>query len=178
MFSLMYKVDGVSTEHVECCLHWLAGRYWRCCLVEIQDNNRVAEPAGGPAYQRVADDLRRRIALAEFPVGAAIPSTAKLGSTYGVSVTVVRAAVAQLRADGLVTGYPGKGVFVSATPDAVAERIATVEGLASQVEELRADIAGLQAQVSRLYAHLGIPHSGGGSAAGSGQERRPAPWPE
>jgi DNA-binding GntR family transcriptional regulator len=145
----------------------------------MQDNDQMAQPTGGPAYQHVADDLRRRIASEEFPIASAIPSTAKLSSMYGVSVTVVRAAVAQLRADGLVTGYPGKGVFVSSTPDAVAKRTATVEALARQVEELRqaestrrgetasqlaalrSEIALLRAQISDLYAHLGITHSDG-----------------
>jgi DNA-binding GntR family transcriptional regulator len=147
----------------------------------VRENGRVAEPAGGPAYQQVARDLRERIASAEFPVGTAIPSTAKLSEMYGVSVTVVRAAVAELRADGLVNGHPGKGVFVSATPDAVAVRAATVEDLARQVEELRAELRRatcgrdenaavvaalrdqvglLQAQVSGLYAQLGVPYPG------------------
>jgi DNA-binding GntR family transcriptional regulator len=147
----------------------------------VRENGQVAEPAGGPAYQQVARDLRGRIASAEFRVGTAIPSTARLSEMYGVSVTVVRAAVAQLRADGLVTGHPGKGVFVSATPDAVTDRAATVEDLARQVEELhtelrravrgrdestaevaalREQVALLQAQVSGLYGQLGIPHSG------------------
>ncbi len=75
----------------------------------------MTESIGRPAYQQVADDLRRRIAEAELPVGSAIPSTTKLAKAYGVSITVVRAAVAQLRADGLVVGQPGKGVFVRAT---------------------------------------------------------------
>jgi GntR family transcriptional regulator len=168
MFSLMYKVGCMSTDGAKACPHWLAGRYWRWCLAGLQDNDRVTEPAGGPAYQQVADDLRRKIASGEFPVGAAIPSTAKLSSAYGVSVTVVRAAVGQLRVDGLVTGYPGKGVFVSATPEETAERTATVEGLARQVAELRAEVARLQALIFRLYAHLGISHSEGESAAGPG----------
>ena len=142
----------------------------------------MAEPVAGPAYQQVARDLRERIASAEFPVGSAIPSTAKLREMYGVSITVVRAAVAELRADGLVTGYPGKGVFVSATPHALADRAATVEDLARQVEELRAElrraksprrsqsvaevaalreqVSLLQAQVLGLYAQLGIPYPG------------------
>ena len=142
----------------------------------------MAEPAGGPAYQQVARDLRERIASAEFPVGSAIPSTARLREMYGVSITVVRAAVAELRADGLVTGYPGKGVFVSATPDVVAGRAVAVEELARQVEELRAElrrvvaerrdersaevaalrgqVSRLQAQVSGLYDKLGIPDPG------------------
>ena len=100
----------------------------------------MAEPVGRPAYQQVAHDLRRRIAEGEFPVGSAIPSTAELTRTYGVSTTVVRAAVAQLRAEGLLVGQPGKGVFVRSTPEAAAERAATVDDLSRQVEQLRAEL--------------------------------------
>jgi len=100
----------------------------------------VTEPVGRPAYQEVAIDLRRRIASGEFPVGSAIPSTAKLTKTYGVSSTVVRAAIAELRGDRLVIGQPGKGVFVRATPEAVAERAASIDDLAKQVDELRAEL--------------------------------------
>ena len=153
----------------------------------MRENSQVTEPVGGPAYQQVARDLRARIASAEFPVGSAIPSTAKLREMYGVSVTVVRAAVAELRADGLLTGHPGKGVFVSATPATASGGAATVEDLARQVGELRAElrraesarrdedtaevaalrmqVGRLQAQVSGLYAKLGIPEPDGDSRA-------------
>ena len=106
----------------------------------MPDNGLMIEPVGRPAYQQVADDLRRKIATGELPVGSAIPSTAQLSQLYGVSITVVRAAVAQLRADGLVVGHTGKGVFVSATPDTVAERTATVDDLAAQLAGLRAEL--------------------------------------
>jgi GntR family transcriptional regulator len=147
---------------------------------------------GRPAYQQVADDLRRRIAAAEVPVGSAIPSTAKLTRTYGVSSTVVRAAVSQLRADGLLVGQPGKGVFVRATPDGVAERVATIEDLAKQVQELRAElgrfeasrrdeVAGeiaelreqvrlIQAHLIDLYAQAGRSYPGGSVAAVPGAD--------
>jgi GntR family transcriptional regulator len=167
----------------------------------------VTESVGRPAYQQVADDLRRRIASAELPVGSAIPSTAKLSKTYGVSITVVRAAVAQLRGDGLLMGQPGKGVFVRATPDTLAERTATVEDLARQIEDLRAELrriestqrdqaaaefAELRQQVglihkhlADLYAQLGRPYPGDDpeslpavQAAGGGHaEERPAASP-
>jgi GntR family transcriptional regulator len=142
----------------------------------------VTEPVGRPAYQQVADDLRLRISSGEFLVGAVIPSTAKLSETYRVSTTVVRAAVAQLRADGLLLGQPGKGVFVRSTPEAVAEQTATTEDLARQVAELRAELertessiraesAGqiaalrqylrvLRAHIADLYAQLGRPEPG------------------
>src|SRR5690242_13991698 len=103
MLSLMYKADW---PRVGIC-GW---RQCACWLPTVRENGLVAEPVGGPAYQQVARDLRKRIASAECPVGSAIPSTAKLSEMYGVSVTVVRAAVAQLRTEGLITGHPGKGV--------------------------------------------------------------------
>lgn len=152
------------------------------------EDGRVTESVGRPAYQQVADDLRARIASGEYPVGSPIPSTARLTTTYGVSITVVRAAVAQLRGDGLLVGQPGKGVFVRATPDAVAERAATVDELARQVKELRGDlqrveaaqrdqaaeaVAGLREEIglvrdhlAALYAQLGKPYPGDGPAPG------------
>jgi GntR family transcriptional regulator len=106
----------------------------------MPENGQVIDPVGGPAYRLVANDLRQRIAAGELPLGSAIPSTAQLGELYGVSTTVVRAAVAQLRGDGLVVGHPGKGVFVSSTPDALAERTTTVDDLATQLAALRAEL--------------------------------------
>ena len=88
-------------------------------------------------YQELAERLRHQIAAGELPVGFAIPSTAELGRRYSVSTTVARAAVAQLRAAGLVVGQPGKGVFVRATPEDVAEHAVSVEELGRQVAELR-----------------------------------------
>lgn len=103
----------------------------------VQEDESVTEPVGLPAYKQVAGDLRRQIAAGELPVGVAIPSTAELTRRYEISSTVARAAVAQLRADGLVVGQPGKGVFVRATPEAVAHQVVTVEELGRRTVELR-----------------------------------------
>jgi DNA-binding FadR family transcriptional regulator len=155
------------------------GYRWRAVPVEgargRREDGQVTETVWRPAYQEVAADLRRRIALAEFPVGSAIPSTAKLTKSYGVSSTVVRASIAQLRADGLLVGQPGKGVFVRATPRTVAQRAVSIDELARRVEELRtfesarwdevaAEVAELrqhmrmiQKHLAGLYAQLGRP---------------------
>ena len=127
----------------------------------------MIEPIGRPAYQQVADDLRQKIASAEFPVGSAIPSTAELTRTHGVSTTVVRAAVAQLRADGLLIGQPGKGVFVRSTPEAAAERAVTIDDLSKRVEELHAELRRVEseqrdelaAEVAALRQHVGLIHT-------------------
>ena len=126
----------------------------------------MTESIGRPAYQQVADDLRAKIVSAEFPVGSAIPSTAELTRTYGVSSTVVRAAVAQLRGDGLLIGQPGKGVFVRSTPEAVAERAVTVEDLSKRVKQLHAELRRVEsgqrnelaAEVAALGQHVDLIH--------------------
>ncbi len=69
-------------------------------------------------YLEVADDLRKKIAGGTYPVGAEIPSTSRLMDQYEVSITVVRAAVRELRTEGLVVGQPGKAVYVTAEPAA------------------------------------------------------------
>lgn len=120
----------------------------------------MTESFGRPAYQQVAGDLRRRITAGEFPVGSAIPSTTKLTGEYGVSITVIRAAVSELRADGVLAGRPGKGVFVRATPEAAAERAASIEELSGQVRELRQSVELLRVHLADLYAQLGKPYPG------------------
>lgn len=74
------------------------------------------EVTGQPKYLHVASELRRAISAGVYPVGSELPSTAKLTASYGVSTTVVRAAVRELRDEGLVRGQPGKAVYVTAEP--------------------------------------------------------------
>jgi DNA-binding FadR family transcriptional regulator len=62
--------------------------------------------------------LERRIADGGLPVGARLPTEARLAQEFAVSRTVVREAVAQLRARGLVEARQGVGVFVTEAPPA------------------------------------------------------------
>ncbi|WNV83853.1 GntR family transcriptional regulator [Umezawaea sp. Da 62-37] len=61
--------------------------------------------------------LRDRIAGGELAPGAPIPSEAELGVEFGLSRGTVRNAVAQLRAEGWIVSYHGKGSFVRANVD-------------------------------------------------------------
>jgi GntR family transcriptional repressor for pyruvate dehydrogenase complex len=56
--------------------------------------------------------LAERIASGQYAVGARLPSEAEMISEFGVSRTVVREAVANLRANGRVTTLQGVGAFV------------------------------------------------------------------
>ena len=67
---------------------------------------------GGTLVARLRDALRAAIADGTYPPGGKLPSEAQLCREHGVSRTVVREAVAALRADGLVQPRQGAGVFV------------------------------------------------------------------
>lgn len=67
---------------------------------------------GGTLVVQVSDTLRNDILSGTFKPGDKLPSEAKLTEKHGVSRTVVREAIAALRADGLVEPRRGAGVFV------------------------------------------------------------------
>lgn len=69
-------------------------------------------PASPPAYRRIADDLRAKIKSGQLAPGAVLPSEAELREEYGVSNTVVRNAILILKAEQLVEGRQGAGVYV------------------------------------------------------------------
>ncbi|WP_055588551.1 GntR family transcriptional regulator [Peterkaempfera griseoplana] len=65
------------------------------------------------AYQRVAADLRHRIAAGEFPPGARLPSWRTLQRQYQVGYGVIADAIALLRTDGLVVSTQRTSVTVA-----------------------------------------------------------------
>ena len=65
---------------------------------------------------QLSDLLRHAIVKGQFPPGSRLPSEANLTETHGVSRTVVREAMATLRADRLVVARQGSGVFVLDAP--------------------------------------------------------------
>lgn len=61
---------------------------------------------------QISEALRVKISDEELKPGDKLPSEARISELYGVSRTVVREAIAALRADGLVEPRRGAGVFV------------------------------------------------------------------
>lgn len=108
---------------------------------------------GSPAYRQVADDLRQKIADDTYPVGTELPSTQRLIGLYGVSLTVVRAAVRELREEDLVRGQPGKGVYVQRKPD---DTVATSSGeaLKEEIRQFRESVEDTMRDLSERVAHL------------------------
>lgn len=64
---------------------------------------------GGPAYLRIAADLRAAITNGEIPTAAKLPSVAEIAKRYGVSVIVVNNALALLKGEGIVESQRGSG---------------------------------------------------------------------
>ena len=90
----------------------------------------------------VAARLRTAIADGALTPGAKVPSEAQLSRGYEVSRTVVREAVSQLRAEGLVETFQGRGSFIAAAPGARGGRadggiVLPVRRSARDVMELR-----------------------------------------
>ncbi|MEV8626021.1 GntR family transcriptional regulator [Streptomyces sp. NPDC051079] len=64
-------------------------------------------------HQKIAAEIRRRITRGDLPPGSKIGSTAELMAQYGgVANTTVQKALQMLKAEGLLEGLPGKGVYV------------------------------------------------------------------
>jgi len=68
--------------------------------------------SGRPAYAQLADSLRADIRAGRYAPGSQLPSYETLMKQHGVSITVVRSAVRELKTEGLVSTHQGKGAFV------------------------------------------------------------------
>lgn len=93
----------------------------------------------------VRDELRRQIQTGEYKPGDRLPSESRLTQDFGVSRTVVREAIAALRADGIVEPKQGAGVFVLPPSESVpAFRDVDPDRVSSIIEilELRTALEG------------------------------------
>jgi DNA-binding FadR family transcriptional regulator len=79
-------------------------------VVEIIESNGRAR---GGLVRRVVAELRNQIISGQFEVGHKLPSQAELCEKFAVSRTVIREAVANLQADGLLEAHQGAGIFVT-----------------------------------------------------------------
>jgi DNA-binding GntR family transcriptional regulator len=112
----------------------------------------VTEWSGQPAYKQVAADLRGQISEGRLAVGSQLPSIASLMSAFGVSITVVRMALSELRNAGLITTHQGKGAFVIGAGTGTRE--ATTSGLEAELRKQRAELRRLSKRVTALETEL------------------------
>src|SRR3954447_24313650 len=69
-----------------------------------------------PPSERIAAELRRRIAGGELPPGARMPSTRALVQRHGVAMATATKVLSTLRHEGLIRSVPGVGTVVVGEP--------------------------------------------------------------
>ena len=70
-----------------------------------------------PMYLQIMEQVRRRIAIGDWPPGAELPSIRALAATVQVSVITVKRAYLELERSGIIVTRQGKGSFVAETAD-------------------------------------------------------------
>ncbi|MFF3320752.1 winged helix-turn-helix domain-containing protein [Streptomyces sp. NPDC002889] len=108
------------------------------------------EKSGVPAYLQIADKLREMIQNGVLEPEDSLPSTAQLCAQYGVSASVVKAAISVLRTEGLVIGQQGKGVFVR--PAGQESEAEGDDALAAQLAEIQNAIQDLAGRLAAIEA--------------------------
>lgn len=103
--------------------------------------------------ETVSGELRRAIGDGTLKPGEKLPSEAGLTKRYQVSRTVVREAIASLRADGLVDVRHGVGVFVASSPASWAHSFQAAEhARISSIIEMLELRAGVEIEAAGLAA--------------------------
>ncbi len=77
---------------------------------------RIDYDSGERVYLQIARIIRDMIINGELPVGAQIPSGARMKRAWGVNRLTGAMAVEELRKAGLVVTKPGVGSFVTGAP--------------------------------------------------------------
>ncbi|KXK59794.1 hypothetical protein AWW66_22215 [Micromonospora rosaria] len=107
--------------------------------------------ARSPRYQEIADDLRRRLAEGEWPIGSTLPSIGELQGEYRVpGLNTVRQAQRVLADEGLISAVQGRGTFVTALPGPSGDPASLKQAL----QDLSAALARTQNAINQVMRHL------------------------
>ncbi|MFJ9447087.1 TetR/AcrR family transcriptional regulator C-terminal domain-containing protein [Kitasatospora sp. NPDC101235] len=90
--------------------------------------------SGSPS-ERIAAELRRRIAAGELAPGARVPSTRRITQEWGVAMATATKVLNRLREEGLVRAVPGVGTVVAGKPAPAAARAREPRRAQQQVSE-------------------------------------------
>ncbi|MGH8909805.1 MAG: GntR family transcriptional regulator [Egibacteraceae bacterium] len=111
-----------------------------------------------PPFRQIADDLRRAIASGEYSPGDRVPSERELVERYGTAPQTVRQAISLLKTEGLLTGQPGRGVFVRKPPLKFRLHVthwvltqARAQGLAGEVRLLGVEVVEPPAEIAARW---------------------------
>ncbi|WP_037905064.1 GntR family transcriptional regulator [Actinacidiphila yeochonensis] len=91
-------------------------------------------------YQRIALDMRDKIAAGELQPGEKLPSTRELAEKYAVAAGTVQRALSELRATGAIYSHQGRGSYVAgaaaeATEDPTTRALRVLEDKVAKLTE-------------------------------------------
>lgn len=124
-------------------------------IYSMYDGINISQTDARPLYLQIIEQIRARIAAADWPAGRELPSIRVLASVLNVSVITIKRAYLELENEGLIVTRHGKGSFVAeATGRAgellvrkLDEHLEAAGGLARQVGFTQSD---LEARLRRL----------------------------
>lgn len=122
-------------------------------------SKKAGAQGGKPLRAVVAEALQRQIEDGDYAPGDQLPTEPVLVSKFGFSRTVIREAIAALRADGLVESRQGVGVFVLGprTPAEGMELFSlATDKISDIIEELELRI-GIEVEAAGLAALRSSP---------------------
>jgi GntR family transcriptional regulator len=100
-------------------------------------------------FERVADELRARIASGKLPPGSRLPSGRELAEQSGVALATAQSALRRLRDEGLAVASPRGYTVTSTEPDAGDDP-------RREIDQLRIELAALAEQVIALRKRVDL----------------------
>ena len=76
----------------------------------------ISRADGRPMYLQIIEQIKERIAVGDWPVGAEIPSIRQLAIALQVSVITIKRVYAELEREGVIVTQQGKGSSVAEAP--------------------------------------------------------------
>ena len=81
--------------------------------MEIHSELVISKADGRPMYLQIMDQIKRRIAVGDWPAGMDLPSIRQLAVALKVSVITVKRAYRELEQEGVIVTHHGKGSAVA-----------------------------------------------------------------
>jgi GntR family transcriptional regulator len=81
--------------------------------IDMHSDLVISQADARPMYLQLIDQIRRRIAVGDWPAGFELPSIRALAADVRVSVITVKRAYLELEREGIIVTRQGKGSFVA-----------------------------------------------------------------
>ena len=124
-------------------------------IYSMYDGINISQTDARPLYLQIIEQIRARIAAADWPSGKELPSIRVLAAALSVSVITIKRAYLELENEGVIVTRHGKGSFVAEAAGLAGEllvrkldeHLEAAGGLARQLGFAQSD---LEARLRRL----------------------------